>query len=67
MRVGILECKELVQGSVMTIAMELARYNLDLVGMRRWEDNIKMDFRKWDVRAWAGSIWLRIGTGGGHL
>jgi hypothetical protein len=24
-------------------------------------------FRKWDVVAWNGSIWLRIGTGGGHL
>jgi len=24
-------------------------------------------FRKWDVGAWNGSIWLRIGTGGGHL
>jgi hypothetical protein len=24
-------------------------------------------FRKWDVRSWAGSVWLRIGTGGGHL
>jgi hypothetical protein len=23
--------------------------------------------RKWDVGAWTGSIWLRIGTGGGHL
>ena len=22
---------------------------------------------KWDVRAWTGSSWLRIGTGGGHL
>ena len=21
---------------------------------RRWEDNIKMDFRKWDVGAWIG-------------
>ena len=29
---------------------------------RRWEDNIK-----WDVGVWTGSIWLRIGTGGGHL
>jgi hypothetical protein len=29
---------------------------------RRWEDNIKMDLQKW-----TGSIWLRIGTGGGHL
>jgi hypothetical protein len=24
-------------------------------------------FRKWDVRAWTGLMWLRIGTGGGHL
>ena len=24
-------------------------------------------FRKWDVSAWTGSIWLRTGTGGGHL
>jgi len=24
-------------------------------------------FRKWDVGAWAGSSWSRIGRGGGHL
>jgi len=24
-------------------------------------------FRKWDVGAWTGSIWVRIGTGGWHL
>jgi hypothetical protein len=24
-------------------------------------------FRKWDVEAGSGSIWLRTGTGGGHL
>ena len=24
-------------------------------------------FRKWDRGAWTGLIWLRIGTGGGHL
>jgi len=24
-------------------------------------------FRKWDVGAWTGSSWLRIGTGGGLL
>jgi len=24
-------------------------------------------FRKWDVGAWTGSSWLRIGTSGGHL
>ena len=32
---------------------------------RRWEDNIKMDLQ--EVWVWTGSIWLRIGTGGGHL
>jgi hypothetical protein len=46
MIVGTLECKEPVQGSVMTVARELARYNLDLVGVCRWEDNIKMDFQE---------------------
>jgi hypothetical protein len=24
-------------------------------------------FRKWNVEVWTGSIWLRIGTGGGRL
>jgi hypothetical protein len=24
-------------------------------------------FMKWDVVVWTGSIWLRIGKGGGHL
>jgi hypothetical protein len=24
-------------------------------------------YRKWDVRAWTRLIWLRTGTGGGHL
>jgi len=23
--------------------------------------------RKWVVRSWTGSLWLRVGTGGGHL
>jgi hypothetical protein len=32
----------------------------------RWEDNIKMDL-KWDVGAWTGSSWLRVGTVGEHL
>jgi hypothetical protein len=27
----------------------------------------RWNFRKLDVRAWTGLIWLRIGTGGGHL
>ena len=34
---------------------------------RRWEDNIKIIFRKWDVGVWNGSGWLRIGTDGRHL
>ena len=34
---------------------------------RRWEDNIKMDLRVVRCGVWTGSMWLRIGTGGGHL
>jgi len=34
---------------------------------RRWEDNIKIVNRKWDVWAWTGLVCLRIRTGGGQL
>jgi hypothetical protein len=33
----------------------------------RWEDNIKMDLQEVGCGTWNGSIWLRIGTDGGHL
>jgi len=33
----------------------------------RWEDNIKMDIQEVGCRAWIGSHWLRIRTGGGHV
>jgi len=29
---------------------------------RRWEDNIKIDPKKWVGRAWTRLIWLRIWT-----
>jgi len=32
-----------------------------------WEDNIKMDLQEVGWGTWTGLIWLRIGTGGGHL
>jgi len=35
--------------------------------LRRWEDNIKVDFRRRVVGVWAGSSWFRIGTYGRHL
>jgi hypothetical protein len=28
---------------------------------------LRWSFRKWNVRIWTGSSWLRIGTVGGHL
>jgi len=28
---------------------------------------LRWSFRKWDVRVWTGSNWLRVGTDGGHL
>jgi hypothetical protein len=34
---------------------------------RRWEDDIKMDLREAGWGAWRGSMWLKIGTGGGLL
>jgi hypothetical protein len=34
---------------------------------RRWVDNIKMDLREVDGMVGIGSIWLRIGTGGGLM
>ena len=35
---------------------------------RRWEYNIRMDLHEMGCGgAWNGSIWPRIGTGGGHL
>ena len=33
----------------------------------RWEDNIKMYLQEVGWGAWTGLIWLRVGTGGGHL
>jgi len=33
----------------------------------RWDDNVKMDLQEVGCGIWAGSSWLRIGTGGGHL
>ena len=35
--------------------------DVDGRGILRWI------FRKWDVGAWTGSSWIRIGTGGGHM
>jgi hypothetical protein len=31
------------------------------------EDNIKMNLQEVGCGVWTGLIWLRIGTGGGHL
>ena len=33
----------------------------------KWRAGVRWIFRKWDVGAWTGSSWLRIGTVGGHL
>jgi len=32
-----------------------------------WRIIFRWIFRKWDVGAWTGSSWFRIGRGGGHL
>jgi hypothetical protein len=28
---------------------------------------LKWIIKKWDEKVWTGFIWLRIGTGGGHV
>jgi hypothetical protein len=33
----------------------------------RWGIILRWIFRKWDEGVWTGSLWLKIGTGGGHL
>jgi hypothetical protein len=33
----------------------------------RWEDKVEKDLREVGRGAWTGSIWIRIGTGGGLL
>jgi len=33
----------------------------------RWGIILRWIFRKWDVGAWTGSNWLRIGIGGRYL
>jgi len=35
--------------------------------MCRWEDNVKMDLQEVKMGVRIGSIWLRIGKGGGRL
>jgi len=64
-------------GACSTYGGEKSLYRV-LVGKLRERDNLEdpgLDgriilrwiFRKWGVGAWTGLIWLRIGTGGGHL
>jgi len=33
----------------------------------RWENNMKIDLQEVGLGAWTGLIWLRLGTGRGHL
>jgi hypothetical protein len=33
----------------------------------RWRIILRWIFRKWNLGVWTGSIWLRIGTVGGHI
>jgi hypothetical protein len=33
---------------------------------RRWEDNIRMNFREVGGKVWIGCIWLRIGPSDGR-
>ena len=45
------------------LIMRCTELSLTLVDFRGWEGDIKMELQE----VWSGLIWLRIGTGGGHL
>ena len=30
----------------------------------RWENNINMDIKEWDLGVWSGVMWLKAGTCG---
>jgi len=49
--------------------MAVARhyFTADMRGASRWKDNTKMNLQEVSCGAWTGLIWLRLGTGGGHL
>jgi hypothetical protein len=51
----------LLESLVTAAVPECAGLPCDIVSIIRWI------FRKWDVGALTGWIWLRIGRGGGHL
>jgi len=38
-----------------------------VIGFRVMRVILKWIFKKWDLEAWTGLIWLRIGIVGGHL
>jgi len=42
------------------------RYHLEAPGVDR-RIILRWIYRKWDVMAWTGSMWLRIGKSGGHF
>jgi hypothetical protein len=51
----------------MVLVGKLERKRPLVTPWRRWEDNIKTDLQEVSWGAWTGLIWLRMGTGGGHL
>jgi len=56
-----------VRGKVHTGVVENLREENTWSTHDRWEDNTKMDHQEVGWGAWAGSMWLRRGTGGGHV
>ena len=63
-RVNVWETEEVHTGFLQGDLRE--RSHLDDLSID-WNIILKLIFKKWDREIWTGLIWLRIGTGGGHL
>ena len=59
---GQIPCTEDMRGVYRVLVGRPVEKRLRVRPRRRWEDNIKVDLREGDGKAWTGVIWFRIGA-----
>jgi hypothetical protein len=58
--------KEIIDTHIIVVGNPEGKKTLGLPN-GRWEDNIKLDLKKYCVRSWIGFVWLNMGSSGGFL